>query len=480
MNARAAFDRLLRLKPHDVSAFAAAFRCASCSADWRTLAGPTCAAWKTTWKKVWLRAGRRPFCRSTPSRSPGRPIRQRAVAEAHAAAMDRRLDEVRQNLAFTHVRGPVQRLRIGYLSADFHNHATAQLMLSLFGLHDRNAFEIIAYSYGPDDGSDYRRRIARDCDRFVDLSGTVPAIGPPHPGRRHPHPARSEGPDRTVAARDSRFLRLSRRTISHPGTTVGTVDRLLPCRPGRSPGRAGRLSAKSWCCCPIATRSTIIASRSPTRSFSVPSAACRKTDLFFAASTTATNSSHGCSTCGCGCSARYREAFSGCSPVMPRWPRTLRREAQARGVAPNRIVVAEPIAKPLHLARYRLAGLFLDTLEYNAHTTASDAALGGPARLELSRRHLRIPGCGEPAVGRGFAGVGRPEPGRIRSPARFAWRRSPTSWPSSKRSSNDNGLPTPCSIRHVSHAIWNAPTGRCGKFTGQASQQDKLLFQRNT
>ena len=61
------------------------------------------------------------------------------------------------------------RLRIGYVSSDFHNHATAQLMLSLFGLHDREGFEIFAYSLGKDDGSHYRQRIIADCDHFVDV-----------------------------------------------------------------------------------------------------------------------------------------------------------------------------------------------------------------------------------------------------------------------------------------------------------------------
>jgi protein O-GlcNAc transferase len=40
----------------------------------------------------------------------------------------------------------------------------------LFSLHRRDRFEVHAYSYGPDDGSQYRRRIQRDCDRFIDLN----------------------------------------------------------------------------------------------------------------------------------------------------------------------------------------------------------------------------------------------------------------------------------------------------------------------
>jgi predicted O-linked N-acetylglucosamine transferase (SPINDLY family) len=51
----------------------------------------------------------------------------------------------------------------------------------------------------------------------------------------------------------------------------------------------------------------------------------------------------------------------------------LRAAAAAKGVYPARLVFAPKIPPPAHLARQRLADLFLDTLPYNAHTTASDA-----------------------------------------------------------------------------------------------------------
>jgi predicted O-linked N-acetylglucosamine transferase (SPINDLY family) len=55
----------------------------------------------------------------------------------------------------------------------------------------------------------------------------------------------------------------------------------------------------------------------------------------------------------------------------------LAREAEARGIAPTRLVFAPRLPLPEHLARHRLADLFLDTLPYNAHTTASDALWAG-------------------------------------------------------------------------------------------------------
>lgn len=72
------------------------------------------------------------------------------------------------NFAFDRKR-PRQRLRIGYVSGDFRNHAVAQLMLGLFKRHDRARVEIYAFSLGNDDGSPHRRRIQTDCDYFIDV-----------------------------------------------------------------------------------------------------------------------------------------------------------------------------------------------------------------------------------------------------------------------------------------------------------------------
>jgi protein O-GlcNAc transferase len=55
----------------------------------------------------------------------------------------------------------------------------------------------------------------------------------------------------------------------------------------------------------------------------------------------------------------------------------LQREAEARGVDPTRLIFAARTTPQKHLARQQLADLFLDTLPYNAHTTASDALWAG-------------------------------------------------------------------------------------------------------
>ena len=61
------------------------------------------------------------------------------------------------------------KITLGYLSADFQEHATAHLTAELFTLHDRDRFRVIGYSYGADDGSAMRRRLMAAFDAFVDL-----------------------------------------------------------------------------------------------------------------------------------------------------------------------------------------------------------------------------------------------------------------------------------------------------------------------
>ena len=62
-----------------------------------------------------------------------------------------------------------KKIKIGYYSSDFHNHATMYLMANLFELHDKNKFETYAYSFGPDDGSKIRKRVIKTFDKFFDV-----------------------------------------------------------------------------------------------------------------------------------------------------------------------------------------------------------------------------------------------------------------------------------------------------------------------
>jgi protein O-GlcNAc transferase len=98
-----------------------------------------------------------------------------AVAQAFSRDIVQRTRRSAQSFSFS-ARHP-GRITIGYLSADFCNHAVAHQTLDMFALHDRARFRVCGFSTGPAEKSDYRERIAATFDCFSDLSklDSVPA-----------------------------------------------------------------------------------------------------------------------------------------------------------------------------------------------------------------------------------------------------------------------------------------------------------------
>ncbi|XP_033116202.1 UDP-N-acetylglucosamine--peptide N-acetylglucosaminyltransferase 110 kDa subunit-like isoform X1 [Anneissia japonica] len=65
------------------------------------------------------------------------------------------------------------RLRIGYVSSDFGNHPTSHLMQSIPGMHNRDKVEVFCYALSADDGTNFRTKISREAEHFVDLSAVT-------------------------------------------------------------------------------------------------------------------------------------------------------------------------------------------------------------------------------------------------------------------------------------------------------------------
>ncbi len=102
------------------------------------------------------------------------PAEHLRISERFGAAVTRHAARLpRPKLRTGPHRG--RRIRIGYLSADLHQHATAVLMAEVFERHDRDRFEVSAYSFGIDDGSPMRRRLVAAFDHFIHLGLEPPA-----------------------------------------------------------------------------------------------------------------------------------------------------------------------------------------------------------------------------------------------------------------------------------------------------------------
>ena len=294
---------------------------------------------------------------------------------------------LRDKLAFKHQRVAKPKLRVGYLSADFHEHATAYLIAELFELHEREHFEIIAYSYGRDDSGPMRTRLVAACDRFVDIrehsladsasiiyGDRIDILVDLKGYTRH---ARPEILALRAAPIQVHFL-------GYPGT-LGTefIDYLIADHFVSPPAQAQYFSEKLVYlpdCYQINDRRRDIADAAPSRlSFGLP-----EQGMVF-----------------CCLSSPYKitpEMFDIWMRLLLAAPgsvlwllqgdglqmENLVREAGRRSVAANRLVFAPKLPNAEHLARYRYADLFLDTFPVNAHTTASDALWAGLPLLTCS------------------------------------------------------------------------------------------------
>ena len=271
------------------------------------------------------------------------------------------------------------KLRIAYLGPDFRTHPLANLLTGVIEGHDRSRFEVLGYSLGPDDGSAARARFAAAFDRFVDV--------------------RAESFDATAQRiRNDRVAVL----LDTSGFVVHARPEILALRPApiqiNCIGFAGTLGADFYdyiltdrFVSPLAQQANFVerfmylphcylpgdASRAIGRAPSRADCGLPETGFVF-----------------CCFNTSYKIA----PPVFEVWMRllrqlpesvlwlletstaavhNLRREAGLRGIAEERLVFAPRVPLADHLARHAAADLFVDTLPYNAHTTANDALFAG-------------------------------------------------------------------------------------------------------
>lgn len=296
-------------------------------------------------------------------------------AERYVQIAYRSLARLRPSLGFDFKRPPGNKIRVGYLSGDLRQHAVSYLMAEVFELHDRSQFHISAYSYGPDDASAMRNRLEKAFDRFVDIRDDS-----------YESAARKIYADRidilvdlTGYTRDSRCGILALRPapvqvnyLGYPGTMgADFIDYIIADEFVVPPGREKYYteSVMRLPDCFQANDSARPRLKAPTRTecglpeesvvFCCFNQTLKITPEFF--------------DIWC----RLLKAVPGSvlwlSTGIPQAEANLRKEAESRGVAPERLIVAPFLQRDQYLARLQCADLFLDTLPYNAGTTCSDA-----------------------------------------------------------------------------------------------------------
>lgn len=272
------------------------------------------------------------------------------------------------------------RIRIAYLSADFYWHATALLMVELFERHDKERFEVSAWSFGPDVRDGMQERLQKSFEQFHDVRGLSDHEVAVMLRAREIDIAidlkgYSKGCRPAIFAQRAAPIQVN--YLVYPGTMgadfidyiIGDAE-LIP--QGDEVFYAEKVVRLPECY-QVNSARRVKSANIPVRA----DANLPESGFVF-----------------CCFNGNYKitpDVFDIWMRLLKRvegsvlWllegnaaaSRNLRLEAEARGVSAERLVFAPRLSPSDHMLRHRLADLFLDTLPCNAHTTASDALWAG-------------------------------------------------------------------------------------------------------
>lgn len=301
--------------------------------------------------------------------------RQSRIDCAAGFLRDKQADAEQESASVPGMDGPASpKVRLGYLSCDFHDHATALLLIEVLENHNRQVFELIAYSYGADDGFFMRQRLLQTFDRFVDIQRLS--------DREAAQLIHDDGIDILI---DLKGFTLGTRTeiltyrpapvqvnyLGFPGTLGGDVCDYIVTDHFVTPAQSAANYSEAFAYLP--------GSYQPHSRYSEIGRPPGRTEVGLPET--------GFVFCCFNQSYKITPAiFAVWCKLLAHCPGSvlwllqdnmadgnLRNQAMQQGVMPDRLIFAGPVGQVEHLGRLQLADLVLDTLPYNAHTTASDA-----------------------------------------------------------------------------------------------------------
>ncbi len=272
------------------------------------------------------------------------------------------------------------RIRVGYSSPDFCNHAVGQLAVGLFEHHDKSRFETLGISYGPDDGSQLRHRIRSAFDDFIDVREMTVSDVAALIHRREIDIL----VDLSGLTRYNRFGVLLRRVapiqvnfLGYPGTLgAACMDYIVADRTIIPEDHFPFYSEKVvWL--PDAYQPNDdkrrISDRKPTRR----ECGLPETAFVFCCFNNNYKITPEIFDIWMRLLAAKEDSLLWLIATNASAESNLRREAEKRGISSGRLIFAPKLPLADHLARSGQADLFLDTMPYNAHTTGSDALWAG-------------------------------------------------------------------------------------------------------
>ncbi len=307
---------------------------------------------------------------------PSTPAQQRKIAELYCRY---KMPAAVPAASFT-PRANQGKIRIGYFSADFHDHAVGYGLVGVAECHDRTRFETYGFLIAPRQSDATQRRLRGALTQFIDVSA-MSDVDAAHTAREYGIDIAVDLGGHTTDSRPEIFAQgaapLQAGWFGYPGTTgAPSMHYLMADRTVIPPEQRAHYSEKIValpdCYTPF-DAARPISKRAFTRSelglpetgfvFCCFNAGFKITPDVFAVWMRLLNKVEG--------SVLWLLARN-------EWAqRNLKVEALKLGIAPERLVFGTPMPNAEHLARHRCADLFLDTLDYGAHSTAIDALWAG-------------------------------------------------------------------------------------------------------
>ena len=269
---------------------------------------------------------------------------------------------------------------LGYFSANFHNHAVAYLISEIFEKHDREKFHLVALSFGPNTNDEMQNRLKGIFDSFIDVNGKS--------DQEVAELSRNMGIDiaidlmgHTQDGRPGIFAHhaapIQMNYLGYPGTMGASYIDYIIADPTIIPESNRKFYTEKIIYLPNCYQANDGKRAISDRSFMRNELGLPATGFVF-----------------CCFNQNYKitpQVFDSWMQILQKvegsvlWLledsataiANLKNEAQVRGITPERLVFAKSLPLADHLARHQLADLFIDTLPYNAHTTASDALWAG-------------------------------------------------------------------------------------------------------
>ncbi len=272
------------------------------------------------------------------------------------------------------------KIRIGYFSADFHNHATSFLMAELFEAHDAQRFELYGFSFGPEKYDEMRSRVSGGFNQFFDVTKKS--------DREVAQMSRELGIDIAV---DLKGYTQDCRTgifaehcapvqinyLGYPGTLAAPYFDYIVADKTLIPRESQQYYSEKIIYLPHSYQVNDSKRKISPKVFTRRELGLPESGFVFCSF----NNNYKILPATFDIWMRLLKAVEGSVLWLFQGNLTvaknLRKEAEIRGVDPARLVFAPRMKPEEHLARHRFADLFIDTLPCNAHTTASDALWAG-------------------------------------------------------------------------------------------------------